>query len=366
VAYTYGAFSAELLGGWIDRDESDLGEEDTVPKDKIIGGTVDWRYKDFANLKLNYLYTSLEKGSFFGNKYVSMESVSLDIPNISDKAKLYGELALVQKDTYYSDERINGHGLYLESGFFLGNFSLLLELKDYKNLNYEYNRPPLLESEQLDIMANQFDMDATDITGISGRVDYFSEKINTVFYGKLSYFLDNPEDHRIYHKYERKIVHFFGGIEHKFKDTGYLNVLVGYRKEDTDSLIFNYTHGNTFHYQFNATYPLTTRLSLEADWKNKDFKGEYWDYYERRSFFSIHYSPRWIITLLFDQTNDPEILTFKDKKNWWGGQIEVRVTHANSIRIFYGSMKGGVKCSGGVCKFFPPFEGLRIDAIFRF
>jgi len=29
-------------------------------------------------------------------------------------------------------------------------------------------------------------------------------------------------------------------------------------------------------------------------------------------------------------------------------------------------MKGGVKCSGGVCKFFPPYEGFRLDAMLRF
>jgi len=158
----------------------------------------------------------------------------------------------------------------------------------------------------------------------------------------------------------------FGGVEKTFKGTGYLNLLAGYRKEDDSSPIFLSTHGNTFHYQFNISYPLTSRLSIEADWKSKDFKGEYLDYYERRSFFSFHYSPRWIITLFFEQTNDPEVLFIKNKKTWWAGQIEVKILHSNSIRIFFGSTKGAVKCSGGICRLFPPFEGLRIEAILRF
>ena len=60
------------------------------------------------------------------------------------------------------------------------------------------------------------------------------------------------------------------------------------------------------------------------------------------------------------------MLFFRNKKNWLGVQLEIKFSQANAIRIFYGAMKGGVKCSGGVCKFFPPFEGFRMDAIVRF
>lgn len=353
-----GQFVAEFAGGWIDREESNL-------KDKIFAGTLGWRVKNFVNLQVHYLYSRLEKGSTFGNKNVSMESVSLDIPNILDKAKIYGEFSLIQKDTYHSDERISGHGLYLESGLYLGNFTFLLEFKDYKHLNFEYNRPPLLENEQLDILANQFDVDATSIFAASCRIDYFSPKISTLFYGKTSYFKDNPENHPFFSKYKREIAHFLAGVERKFKDTGYVHFLAGYRMETNSSLVFLSTHGNAFHYQFNISYPLTPRISVEADWKSKDFRGKYLDYFERRSFFSFHYSPRLILTVFFEQTNDPEILFIKNKKNWWAGQIEVKISPSNSIRIFFGSTKGGVKCSGGTCRLFPPFEGLRIEAIFR-
>jgi peroxiredoxin len=359
ISFSHGQIFTELLGGWIDREDSNL-------KDRIFSGVFGWQYKNLANFRFNYLYSQLEEDSTFDNKKVSMESISLEVPKISEYAKFYGEFSLIQKDTYYSVDRINGHGLYLESGFFIGNFSFLLEFKDYKYLDFEYNRPPLLESEQLEILANQFDTDATDITGISGRIDYYSPHIFTLFYGKFSFIKDSPENHPVFGEYNREITHFFGGLEKTFKTTGYMNFLAGYRKEDDSSLIFLSTDGSTFHYQFNISYPLTSRLSIEVDWKSKDFKGDYIDYYERRSFLSFHYSPRWIITLFFDQTNDPEVLFTKNKKNWVAGQIEVKIHHSNSIRIFYGSAKGAVKCSGGICKFFPPFEGLRIEAIFRF
>ena len=359
LTFAYGQIFAEILGGWIER-------KDSSQKDGIFEGVFGWKHKDLGNVQFHYLHSQLGEGSAFGNKRVSMESISLDVPRITEHAKLFGEFSLIQKDTYYSDDRINGHGFYLESGVFFDNLSFLLEFKDYKYLDFEYNRPPLLESEQIEILANQFDTDATEITGISGRIDYYSSPLSTLFYAKISSINDRPEDHPLFGQYHREINHFFGGLEKKFRGTGYLSVLCGYRKENDTSLIFMSTHGNTFHYQFNISYPLTSRLSLEGDWKSKNFKGKYIDYYERRSFLSLHCSPRWIITLFFDQTNDPKVLFIKNKTHWWAGQIELKIFQSNSIRIFYGSTKGAVKCSGGICKLFPPFEGLRIEINLRF
>ncbi len=208
-------------------------------------------------------------------------------------------------------------------------------------------------------MANQFVNSAKNVSGVSGRLDFSLPKISTVLYAKLTYQDDRPGP------YGRTVGHVFAGAEKKFKESGWLNLLAGYRTERTTSLVYYYTHGDTFHYQGNLSYPLTKRLSLELDIEGKDFDGRHLDYYERRSYFSFHYSPRWIVTVFFDQTNDPEILFFKDKRDWWGAQLEIKLFEANAVRIFYGSNKGGVKCAGGVCKFFPPFEGLRIDFIFR-
>ncbi len=353
VALSHKQLSAEVFGGWLDREESDL-------KDKVYGGSFSLKFSDLTSVRFNFLGSNLEVGSNFGNKDVAMESFSLDIPSLAKKAKFHGEFLLIQKSKYFSEERISGHGVYLESGIFLGDISILLEFKDYESLDFEYNRPPLLESEQLPVLANQFARDSRNITGVSGRLDYSLPKIDALVFCKLSYLRDNPENNL------RNITHLFAGFEKKFKKTGWLNLLAGYRKEDTSSLVFYYTHGRTFHYQFNLSYPFNSRISLEADLKGKEFQGEHFDYYERRSFLSLHYSPRLVLTLFFDQTTDPEILFFKDEENWWGGQVEVRFSRANSIKIFYGSNKGGIKCSGGVCKFFPPFEGLRIDALLRF
>jgi len=348
-------FFAEVYGGWIDR-----GGELFDLKDKVYGGIFGWRVKEFAELRLNIMGSRLDIHNVSGDKDVHMASVSVDIPDISDKAKIYGEFVLSGKEKYYGGEKVGGHGVYLESAFFLGDFTLLFEFKDYLNLDFEYNRPPMLESEQLAVLANQFVKQAFDTTGITGGVDYYLAERSLLFWGKAAYIQESPMD------WQRDIVHLYVGVEKKFRETGWWNVVAGYRSETADSLVYYYTHGRTFHCQFNLSYPLTGRLSMEADIQGKEFRGEHLDYYEMRSFFSVHYSRRWVLTLLFDRTTDPQVLFFRDKKNWLGVQLEIKFSQANAIRIFYGAMKGGVKCSGGVCKFFPPFEGFRMDAILRF
>jgi peroxiredoxin len=360
VSLDSGPLSAQVFGGWIDRPEA------TGVKDKVVGGTAGWTLHRLGAFRFNYAYADLEPGSEFGNENVSQGSLSLDFPNIGGKAKIYGEFSLLQRRPYYAEKLIRGHGLYLESELRLGNFSLLLELKDYKELNFEYSRPPLLESEELDLLADQFDVDRTDVSGISSRLDYFLPGSATLFYGKFLFLKDNPKQHILYGAYDREIRHLFAGVEKRFANGGYVNGLAGWREEDDTSIAFMSSDGRTFHYQLNASWPIARKLSLEADWKQKVFEGQYYNYSELRSYVSIHKSPLWVMTVLFERTSNPAIVFLAKKRNWWAGQVEVKFAGAHSLRLFIGSTKGSTKCAGGVCQVFPPFEGVRVEAILRF
>ena len=289
LAYDAGPLMAQFFGGWVDRPA------ETETKDKVVGGSLGWKRQGIGGVRLHYTYAGLELGSEFGNKDVSLGSLSLEVPNLAGKAKLYGEFSLIRRRLYDAAEPLSGHGLYLESELHLGQFSLLLELKDYKELNFEYSRPPLLESEELDILADQFDDDRTDVSAVSARLDYYLPDSATLFYGKFLYLNDSPDAHMLYGSYDREIRHLFAGVEKKFTNGGYLNGLAGWREETDTSIAFLSSDGQTLHYQFNASWPVARRLSLEADWKHKVFDGEYLDYSEIRSFLALHWSPYWVM-----------------------------------------------------------------------
>jgi hypothetical protein len=360
LAYDAGPVTAQFFGGWIDRPEG------PSTKDKVAGGSLGWNRQGFGAVRLQYAYGDLEPGSEFGNKNVYLGSLSLDIPSLGGKGKFYGEFSLIRRRTYDSRASISGHGLYLESELRSGKLSLLLEFKDYKELNFEYSRPPLLESEELDILADQFDEDRTDVSGVSARLDYYLPGSATLFYGKVLYLNDNPEEPMLYGSYDRDIRHLLAGVEKKFGNGGYINGLAGWRKETDTSIAFMSTDGKTFHYQVNASWPIVRDFSLETDWKHKVFDGEYLDYSEIRSYLSLHKSPRWVATLLYEWTNNPDIVFFARKENWWAGQFEFKFGRACWLRLFVGSTKGSTKCAGGVCRVFPPFKGVRLEAVFRF
>jgi peroxiredoxin len=360
VSVASGAVSGEAFGGWVDRPE------DRSVRDKVVGGSVGWTARGLGTVRVQGAIAELEPGAEFGNRRADLGSISLDMPEIGGLATLYGEVSLIRRQPYDSEAPIDGHGLYLGSKLRLGKFTLLLEMKDYRELNFEYSRPPLLESEELEIIADQFDLDRTDIFGFAARLDCYSPASETLLYAKALVIDDSPENHRNYGAYDREIGHVYAGIEKKFPGGGYLHGLAGRRWETASSAAFLSTAGETFHDQINASWPLDGRWSLEADWKHKAFDGDGYDYYEIRSGLSLHRSPRWVVSILYERTTDPAVVFMSGQENWWAGQLEVRLAGGHSVRLFVGSTKGSMKCAGGVCRLFPPFEGVRLEAFLRF
>ncbi len=358
INYNGGPYSAELFTGAIRIAGTDA-------TDRITGGSFGWRSGSGIDVNLSLLTSELEESTLYGVKDVSMQTISVGLPDLLSPFRFYGEFARMQHGPSGAPAP-TGRGLYLESGFTAGNTSILLEVKDYRDFDFPWNRPPTLESEDLDILASQFDTDLIAVSGIALRIDHYLPAISTLLYGRFSYFDDHPEDRPNYGAYRRIGRHGFVGVERRFGDgeRGYLNALAGVRDEANNTLTFYNLDGRTEHGQVNVNLPLSSRLSLEADWKGKRFRGDDLRYYENRAFLSLHYSPRLVLTVFMDRSDDPEIALYEGaRKSWRAMQLELRITPAHSLNIFWGATKGSVKCSGGVCRYFPPFRGLRIEAI---
>ncbi len=358
-SFAKGSFRADVFGGWIGRPS------DSSVHDKAAGFSVGSTWPGVATFRAQGVSAELEPRAEFGNHRVETGSVSLEVPNLGGTIAVYGEFSLMRRRTYEAETPINGHGLYVGSKLHAGRFSLLFEVKNYKELNFEFSHPPLLESEDLDLLANQFDLDRTDVTGYSARLDYYLPASKTLLYAKYLRISDDPEDRPIYGAYDREIGHVLAGIEKKFTAGGYVNGLAGWRRETATPDYFP-TEGETFHDQVNVSWPLGGAWSLEGDWKHKIFDGDSYDYSEIRTELSLHRSPRWVASALYERTTDPAVLFFSHKEDYRAGQLEVRFARGHSLRLFVGATKGSVKCAGGVCRPFPPFEGVRLEAFLRF
>lgn len=351
--------SADIFGGWIERPLH------TDVQDQVLGFGVGSTWPGVATVRMQGVSAVLQPGAEFGNHRVETGSVSLELPDIVRGVAVYGEYSLMRRRTYKTEVSIDGHGLYVASKAHRGRFSLLVELKDYKELNFGFCHPPLLESEELDLLANQFDLDRTDMSGYSARLDYYVPDSQTLLYAKYLRVRDDPEDHPVYGSYDREIAHMLAGIEKRFAGGGYVHGLAGWRRETATPDYFP-TEGRTFHDEVNVSWPLRGAWSLEGDWKHKTFDGDMYRYYEIRTELSLHASPNWVVSALYERTTDPAITYLSHKKDYPAGQLEVRFAGGHSVRLFVGATKGSMKCAGGVCRPFPPFQGVRLEAFLRF
>jgi hypothetical protein len=63
----------------------------------------------------------------------------------------------------------------------------------------------------------------------------------------------------------------------------------------------------------------------------------------------------------YDFTTDPT----QPKRDYFNANLEWNITSSSSLRLFAGGTRGGLRCVSGVCRVFPPFEGVRLSATVR-
>ena len=86
-----------------------------------------------------------------------------------------------------------------------------------------------------------------------------------------------------------------------------------------------------------------------------------------------HVGSKWVFILYQDFTNNPIIqsegnLTFidpaaygQDEDSMYGAlEVMVHPKPSNTLRLFYGAYKAGIRCAGGQCRQLPGYEGARL------
>ncbi|MCF7807953.1 MAG: DUF6029 family protein [Candidatus Marinimicrobia bacterium] len=72
------------------------------------------------------------------------------------------------------------------------------------------------------------------------------------------------------------------------------------------------------------------------------------------------------LALVWDTSDDPNLIAgVNDMQHWVSGEISVKPLDGLWIRGSYGKEKGGVRCTGGVCRILNPFAGFRLTMEWR-
>ena len=86
--------------------------------------------------------------------------------------------------------------------------------------------------------------------------------------------------------------------------------------------------------------------------------------YQKNTFMSltVNYSSKWSLTIANESTNSDESLSNFESNTWNSISLTYRIKSDSALEVFYGSIRGGLDCTNGVCRYIQSFEdGLRID-----
>ena len=81
---------------------------------------------------------------------------------------------------------------------------------------------------------------------------------------------------------------------------------------------------------------------------------------------SIDYKSDYSFSVIWDASDDPLLNTgVEQMQHWVSGEVSAKPLDGLWIRASYGKEKGGVRCTGGVCRILNPFEGFRLTLEWR-
>lgn len=265
----------------------------------------------------------------------------------------------------------DGFAFYGQVQAFFAPLTVLAEVKHYVRFELEstlhpdtastqgitqqfsYIVPPTLERIDQRISQN------SDVTGAHLRVDYALPDGGDSLFLSGAFFVDAPAPNDT-------TLHVYGGFEHTGARGNRLLLQTGYRREDApDEGIIRL---RMIHFDLDVFQVLTEGADLQLHWSH-----EFRDtnigapslqdtYIEGSSYVSLNLPPRWSLTAQLEYRTD----VTTDDPLFVGGFVQYFFTPASFVRLFAGRSKGGLKCSGGVCRIFPNFEGIRLETTLRF
>lgn len=128
------------------------------------------------------------------------------------------------------------------------------------------------------------------------------------------------------------------------------------------------------HLGFDVVQALTPAVSLEIHgihWKRdkSDPLGSK-DWSEGTFQLGVRWTPHLAVAAVLDYTSEPRQpegnIDVTRLQEYASGTVQWDITPSSSVRLFAGASRGGLKCISGVCRVFPPFEGVRLAATLRF
>lgn len=328
--------------------------------DRLYGASGEVRLSNWLRLGGSAVRGEMEMESYDAD----VAGLRLGLKNLGGFADLTYEYTNLETSEPFTNGADGGRAQYLETLLQFGDLSLAAEYKDLENFFFKYSTTPLMEEESQELLADFFARYAEDLEAFKLRGDYILPN-GTLVYAVYSHFNEKATRHPDYFRYDRDIDHLYAGFEHHFDCGLYLSTLLGRRWEEGRGYYYQFS-GPTTHGAVRATLQLPKRFGLEAEYRRSQLDGDVVDYQRNKLALGLSRSQMFVLTGVWESSNLPIEMFFAGKENFYYGQLEIKILKAHQLRFFFGETRGGVKCSGGVCKYVPAFKGTRFEAVIRF
>jgi len=260
--------------------------------------------------------------------------------------------------------RLKGEALYFTTGLAIPGLGISFQFLDYDTIGlggagYRYNEPPTPIKSGISVnrgineigygislfyspidMAT-IEVENNKVTTHDTTLNYFGQifEINDDMDGVL----EQTIKIQTYPSYDLEIV---GAVDRLVKQ----GIEAGIEKKTE-------TKPNV-----EVTYNLGT-FFIETGYEHNLISSDTSDYYEHAISFSLGKPERFVLSLRYERRNRiPGWLVSKygEELSWPLAELSLDLTTRHNLRIRVGAEKGGLVCSGGVCRFEEPFKGVKM------
>jgi hypothetical protein len=358
----------------------------------VTFGTCDARDTDLWLGSLNAVPRGLQAHD------ITMAGQSLEVPSLWGHGTLYVEAAVQQRESDVPGQttNLNGNAIYGALSFDVGNASTTLEVKSNRNF-YTVAAAVGQQAPEFAIVAYSFlpPAESFNMLDAEGTGDFnacveggrLREDVNVsrdlLLYGQgvFAYSLtENPSGQcdQLGHtkpagvpaaKVQDVVWDGVTGFEYTFNDgLSHAFGSAGVRDDTQEDGHFQYREQ---HVEYSVAKYIGGPWSLEIQGRHRHRKEQdfnidpqtntegWWS--EGEDYVALRMAPKWVFTEGFEYTT-----LIGQPRTYANTAVLYKFTSSSNIRAFVGEQRAAFRCASGICRFFPAFEGARVELTLRF
>lgn len=264
-----------------------------------------------------------------------------------NKENVSFSLALAFKNDidFIAYTRKRGRAFFLSTEYTTHNLNLLLQLAKYDSIEfYNLNLPPTpLKTEILPSSGN---------SDKGGSITLFIPVKNGNLEAGIGGVYSNEEHNYINPKKDKAFQEAYVQNSSYSKNINY-SIKLGY--EHRLRIEPEYTHLRNVYLAANLDLiPISSEIHSGIDRCHEDST----IYFKTFLNFTL-YLVDWMNTQLLLEHTTKKLPRYDFENTWYGIELNFNIIEGN-ISIFYGKQRGGLVCSGGMCRLTPRFNGIKL------